>query len=72
MSRAWGRYVVWCPRCRRKTGAMWEKRNQSWHGLCVLMTLLTCGLWLLVWLPSLAVLPRGGYVCERCGSDAWS
>jgi len=52
----------WCPICRRQT--LWARRRPN-HVLHLLLTLTTCGLWLIIWF--LLSIRFGGWRCQTCG-----
>jgi hypothetical protein len=55
----------WCRHCDRRVVV---RRPAPNHVLHLLMTLVTCGLWLVVWIgQSVRV---GGWRCSQCGSGA--
>lgn len=53
----------WCPLCKRDVLAVGESPN---HVLHLLLTLVTCGLWGIVW-GLVAAGAIGGYRCGKCG-----
>lgn len=56
----------YCPSCRKQGPAVFSPPN---HALHFILTLLTCGWWLLIWLP--IALFSGGYNCQSCGKAAY-
>lgn len=56
----------YCAHCDRKVLAQRDGPN---HGLHLVMTLCTCGMWLLVWL-LMCVMPRP-WRCSQCGSKTY-
>ena len=57
-------YNSYCYRCQRNVLAIGRTPN---HVLHLLLSLVTCGIWLLIW-PLVAAWSIGGYRCLRCGS----
>lgn len=53
----------WCGYCGERVLA--ERAGTS-HVLHLLLSVLTCGLWLVVWLGT--AIKFGGWRCSRCGS----
>lgn len=53
-----------CPRCRTQVMASRKTTN---HVLHLLLTMFTCGAWVIVWF--LASLRCGGWRCTRCGES---
>ena len=54
----------WCEDCGRHVKA--EKQDVN-HVLHLLMTLLTCGLWVVVWGLVILADVTGGWRCHQCG-----
>lgn len=54
----------YCPHCDRRVLALGTKAN---HVLHLLLSLVSCGLWLPVWL-IVAAATSGNYRCARCGT----
>lgn len=54
----------WCARCQRQVVVFRPGAN---HILHLLLTLVTCALWLIVWLGS--AIRFGGWRCSVCGSN---
>lgn len=52
----------WCKRCARNVLATRPGTN---HILHLLLSLVTCGLWLIIWI--LASVRIGGWRCQTCG-----
>lgn len=52
----------WCRGCRRHVLAQRPGTNHTFH---LLVTLFTCGLWIIVWL--LSAVKIGGWRCPNCG-----
>lgn len=53
---------MWCPRCNSHTLA---QRPGASHLLHLVLTVLTVGLWLPVWI--LCAVRIGGWRCQQCG-----
>jgi hypothetical protein len=56
-----GRY---CPACKQNVMAVGSTPNHALHGV---LSLLTCGWWLLGWL-FIVIIHRDLFRCTRCGS----
>jgi hypothetical protein len=56
--------VRWCPECRSKTA---HHRNGPSHGLHLVLTIVTFGLWGLVWLFLVLVGAFQPWTCSKCG-----
>jgi len=55
-----------CPQCQKQT--LWARPGTN-HILHLLMAILTCGLWLPIWI--VASIRIGGWRCQSCGSDGF-
>lgn len=56
-----------CRVCERQTAFVKEGHNSVFH---LLMTVLTAGVWLIVWVLVGASSSAGAYRCSQCGSKA--
>ena len=55
----------WCNACNRQVAAV---ANRPSHLLHLLLTIITAGLWGIVWI--LAIVTASGWKCSLCGLDA--
>jgi len=55
--------TIWCPRCNKRVVAHQPKINHTLH---LVLTVLTCGLWLAVWL-YFAMSDSETWRCSECG-----
>lgn len=55
----------YCNYCEKNTMSQSEKPN---HILHIILTLLTGGLWIIVWI-ILAMMAAGNYKCTQCGNN---
>lgn len=55
-----------CPQCQKQT--LWARPGTN-HMLHLVMTLITLGFWLPIWL--IACIRIGGWRCQSCGSDGF-
>jgi predicted RNA-binding Zn-ribbon protein involved in translation (DUF1610 family) len=54
-----------CPNCNRQTRAIGDRPN---HGLHAVLTILTFGLWGIVWIIMSIKKASSGYRCQSCGT----
>lgn len=54
----------WCKDCRKKTLHVRHRVTEMWG--CAL-TIITCGLWLPIWLLMSLFGSLGSYRCQQCG-----
>lgn len=59
--------VRFCPRCRRET--TWYKGGYPNHVVHAILSLMTFGLWLVVWL---CIAISAGYECGKCNAGTGS
>ena len=58
-----------CGHCRRRCLAQRQKRNEFFHTFNWVVILLTCGVWLLAYIPLAILVPSSAWVCSQCGSE---
>ena len=57
--------MVYCAQCQRRVSFHVDRVN---HGQQLLLTLLTVGIWLPVWL---TMVFRPARLCDECGNPIW-
>lgn len=57
----------YCKNCKQNVLAEKQSLSGGIHVVHALISLFSCGVWLLVWLIH-AIIASGGYRCTRCGS----
>jgi len=70
MARSKGDTVLeqkWCDQCRQHVMA--ERTKGISDGMGCLLTFLTCGLFLLLWIPIMIMSAFYSFDCPHCGSD---